>query len=95
MRLRLTFLIFGILGLFSMISTEKAARFTKNGIETDVLVVGGGAGGVAAAIQSARMGAKTILVVDGPWLGGMLSAAGVSATDGNHELHSGIWQEFV
>ncbi|MEI6050823.1 MAG: FAD-dependent oxidoreductase, partial [Bacteroidota bacterium] len=27
-------------------------------------------------------------------LGGMLTAAGVSATDGNHQLHSGIWNEF-
>jgi len=95
MRLRLTFLIIGVFGLFSLISAQKAAWNTKNIIETDVLVIGGGTGGVAAAIQSARMGANTILVVDGPWLGGMLSAAGVSATDGNHELHSGIWQEFV
>lgn len=95
MKLRLTFLIFTVLGLFSMNSDEKAVRYAQKSIETDVLVIGGGTGGVAAAIQSARMGAKTILVVDGPWLGGMLSAAGVSATDGNHELHSGIWREFV
>lgn len=31
---------------------------------------------------------------EGPWLGGMLSAAGVSATDGNHNLPSGLWKEF-
>ena len=62
--------------------------------QTDVLVIGGGIGGTAAAIQSARMGAKTILVEEGPWLGGMLSAAGVSAIDGNHQLPSGIWGEF-
>ncbi len=31
-------------------------------IEADVLVIGGGVGGTAAAIQSARLGAKTILV---------------------------------
>lgn len=95
MRQRLTFLIIGVFGLFSLISAEKTAREPQKQFKTDVLVIGGGTGGVAAAIQSARMGANTILVVDGPWLGGMLSAAGVSATDGNHELHSGIWQEFV
>ncbi len=61
---------------------------------TEVLVIGGGTGGVAAAIQSARMGVKTILVEEGPWLGGMLSAAGVSATDGNNQLPSGLWNEF-
>jgi hypothetical protein len=63
-------------------------------INTDVLVVGGGTGGIAAGIQSARLGVKTIIAEEGPWLGGMLSAAGVSATDGNHQLPSGLWNEF-
>jgi hypothetical protein len=62
-------------------------------LDTDVLVVGGGTGGTAAAIQSARLGARTIVAEPTPWLGGMLSAAGVSATDGNHRLPSGIWRE--
>ncbi|MFL9483602.1 FAD-dependent oxidoreductase [Chitinophagaceae bacterium LWZ2-11] len=61
---------------------------------TDVLVVGGGTGGTAAGIQSARSGAKTIIAERTPWLGGMLSAAGVTASDGNDKLYSGIWQEF-
>src|SRR5512143_2334176 len=63
-------------------------------LDADVLVVGGGTGGTAAAIQSARLGARTIVAEPTPWLGGMLSAAGVSATDGNHRLPSGIWREF-
>ena len=63
-------------------------------LETEVLVVGGGASGVAAAIQAARSGTKVILVEETSWLGGMISAAGVSATDGNHRLPSGIWGEF-
>jgi hypothetical protein len=61
---------------------------------TSILVVGGSTGGTAAAIQSARMGVPTILVESTAWLGGMLSAAGVTATDGNHLLPSGIWEEF-
>jgi hypothetical protein len=60
----------------------------------DVLVIGGGVGGTAAGIQAARSGVKTVIVEEGPWLGGMLSAAGVSAIDGNHELPSGLWREF-
>jgi len=40
------------------------------------------------------MGVKTIIVEQTTWLGGMLTAAGVSCTDGNDELHSGIWMEF-
>ena len=63
-------------------------------LHCDVLVVGGGTGGTAAGIQSARLGAKTIIVDSTPWLGGMLTAAGVSATDGNNRLPSGIWQQF-
>lgn len=63
-------------------------------ISTKVLVIGGGTGGTAAAIQAARMGVPVMLVEETGWLGGMLSAAGVSATDGNHRLPSGIWREF-
>lgn len=63
-------------------------------LHTDVLVVGGGAGGTAAGIQSARMGVQTIIAEPTVWLGGMLSAAGVSAFDGNHNMPSGIWSEF-
>jgi hypothetical protein len=66
----------------------------QTALDTDVLVVGGGTGGTAAALQSARLGARTIVAEPTPWLGGMLSAAGVSATDGNHRLPSGIWREF-
>nr|WP_198525224.1 FAD-dependent oxidoreductase [Oscillatoria sp. PCC 10802] len=66
-------------------------------LTADILVVGGGTGGTAAALQAARRGAKTILVTEGPWLGGMLTSAGVSAPDG-HELaafHTGIWGAFL
>ena len=63
-------------------------------IITDVLVIGGGTGGTAAGIQSARQKVKTIIAEPTAWLGGMLTAAGVSATDGNNNLPSGLWQEF-
>lgn len=71
-----------------------STSFAQKKYETDVLVVGGSTGGTAAGIQSARMGVNTIIVEPTTWLGGMLTAAGVSCTDGNDELHSGIWQEF-
>ena len=63
----------------------------------DVLVVGGGTGGTAAAIQAARRGAKTILISEFPWLGGMLTSAGVSAPDGNEleAFQTGLWGAFL
>lgn len=66
-------------------------------LSADVLVVGGGTGGTAAAIQAARRGAKTVLVSEFPWLGGMLTAAGVAAPDGNElaAFQTGMWGAFV
>lgn len=66
----------------------------KSTIDYDVLVIGGGAGGSAAGIQSARLGAKTLIVEETPWLGGMITSAGVSAFDGNkYALGGGIFGE--
>ena len=67
---------------------------TSKVYKTDVLVIGGGTAGTAAAISSARMDVATLLLNDTPWLGGMLTAAGVSAVDGNTKLLSGFWGEF-
>lgn len=66
-------------------------------LTTDVLVVGGGTGGTAAALQAARRGANTILVSEFSWLGGMLTSAGVTAPDGNEleAFQTGIWGAFL
>lgn len=64
-------------------------------IDTDVLIVGGGASGISAGIQSARMGVRTMVVEETPWVGGMLTSAGVSCVDGNYNLRSGIFGEFA
>ena len=66
----------------------------KTSMETDVLIVGGNASGVAAGVSAARQGVNTMLLEEGPWLGGMLTAAGVRAVDGHSKLPSGIWGEF-
>lgn len=61
----------------------------------DVLVIGGGASGISAGIQTARMGVPVMVVEETPWVGGMLTAAGVSCVDGNYRLQSGIFGEFA
>lgn len=63
-------------------------------IKTDVLVIGGGACGVSAAIQSARSKVKTLLIEPGPWLGGSMTMGGMCVLDANRNLPSGIWGEF-
>lgn len=63
--------------------------------EVDVLVVGGGASGIAAGIQAARMGVNTMVVEQTVWVGGMLTSAGVSCIDGNYNLRSGLFGEFT
>ncbi|HTL09145.1 MAG TPA: FAD-dependent oxidoreductase [Chitinophagaceae bacterium] len=82
------------IALFLFLSLNLAPTLAQETASTQVLVIGGGTGGTAAGIQSARMGEQTMIVEGGPWLGGMISSAGVSAIDGNHQLASGLWAEF-
>jgi FAD-dependent oxidoreductase family protein len=62
--------------------------------ETDVCVLGGTSGGIAAAIQTARMGKTVVLLEPGKYLGG-LTTGGLGATDiGNKAAVGGISREF-
>lgn len=64
-------------------------------ISCDIVIAGGGAGGTAAAIAAGRLGVKTCLIEQTDWLGGMLTAAGVSGVDGDPAKASGIFREFL
>ena len=67
--------------------------------ETDVLVIGGGTAGTIAAIQAARLGAKTLLVERGAQLGGTTTTGGVAFPGIFHawgkQVISGIGWELV
>jgi hypothetical protein len=60
----------------------------------DVVVYGGTAGGVAAAVQARRMGKTAVIIEPGKHLGG-LTSGGLGATDiGNKAAIGGISREF-
>lgn len=70
---------------------EVDLNLSEANIACDVVVVGGGAGGFAAGLQSARLGIKTCIIEETPWLGGMFTSAGISVFDGLS--NSGIFAE--
>src|SRR5688500_9360412 len=44
---------------------------------TEVLIIGGGLGGVGAALAALTLGRRVILTEESPWLGGQLTAQAV------------------
>lgn len=41
------------------------------------------------------MGTNTLVIEEQPWIGGMLTSAGVCCTDGNYRMRGGLWGEFL
>ncbi len=68
-----------------MISLHQAKKELTSLADTQVLVVGGGPSGIAAAIASARAGAKTTIIESGSCFGGNMTQCGVE---------SGLWFRF-
>jgi hypothetical protein len=67
---------------------------TTAALEADVCVYGATSGGVAAAVQAARMGKRVVLIEPGRHVGGMTSG-GLSAVDiGDPRTIGGITREF-
>ena len=76
------------------VSLAAAGAWGAKVIEADICIYGGTAGGVAAAVQAARMGKKAVIAEPGHHLGGMTSA-GLGATDiGNKAAIGGLAREF-
>ena len=79
---------------FLLLFKLSQSQFAVEKLQTEVLVIGGTASGICAGIQSARLGVNTLIVENTPWLGGMLTSAGVPAFDGNHAMPAGLFGEF-
>src|SRR5262245_60885474 len=54
----------------------------------EVLIAGGGTGGVAAALAAARGGRRVMLLEETDWLGGQMTAQGVSALDEHDHIEA-------
>lgn len=67
-----------VLGILIFTSLQQAVAAALPDETCDVAVVGGGAAGIAAAAQSARAGAKTILIEQGFQVGGNMTSGGVN-----------------
>lgn len=80
-------------------SVTEAAREVPVVAETDVLVVGGGPAGVAAAVEARRQGASALITERYPYLGGMASGGMVlvidDMMDGPQQTVLGLAQEYV
>jgi hypothetical protein len=59
------------------------------GVSCDVLVVGAGTGGVAAALAAAEGGHSVCLTEETNWIGGQMTAQAVSALDENKYIEAG------
>src|SRR5439155_10047238 len=67
---------------------SRASEPPEREMECEVLIVGGGMGGVAAALAMARVGRTVLLTEETDWLGGQMTAQGVSALDEHRFIES-------
>jgi hypothetical protein len=70
-------------------SAEVGHKPERKVISTDVLVVGGGCAGSAAALAASRAGAKTLLVEKAPFAGGIITSVGLPYFDGIAHITTG------
>ena len=86
-------LLFAVIATLSATPSLSATKQPRT--SNDIIIAGGGTGGISAAIQAARMGASVLVVEPSSWIGGQATAAGVSTMDDMSRQKSGIYLEFI
>jgi len=93
--------VFELLAAIILISplTILSSVLPSDSLESDydVIIAGASSGGVSAAIQASRMGAKVALIEETDWIGGQMTAAGVTSMDYTTDIIPtlGIYKEFL
>lgn len=59
-------------------------------LQTDVLIIGGGLGGVSAALAALRAGSSVVLTEEYPWLGGQLTSQAVPMDEHSWVEETGV-----
>lgn len=69
--------------------------YIKDEINTDIIIVGGGMGGCAAALSALRNGLSVIMTEETDWIGGQLTQQGLSCPDEHQWIeYSGCTQTY-
>jgi hypothetical protein len=90
----LSLIFLSLLSPLIFLQDVQSQEKSKPARQYDIVVYGGTAGGVAAAVQGARMGKSVVLIEPGRHIGG-LTSGGLGATDiGNKAAIGGISREF-
>src|SRR5699024_6158413 len=69
--------------------------YIKDEIKTDIIIVGGGMGGCAAALSALRNGLSVIMTEETDWIGGQLTQQELSCPDEHQWIeYSGCTQTY-
>ena len=85
--------IFASLTLILTLTSSSYAQTLRDNY--DIIIAGGGIGGIAAAIQASHMDMNVLVVESTNMLGGQATSAGVSTMDDLSRKRSGLYREFM